>query len=129
MIRALAGLSLGVAIALLTANPAAAVCNEQSSADRADCLRGALADADGQLFEALQKLLKSIDKRPIPASGRDEWKGAAVKSHYLWLGYRDAQCDVVMYEWWGGNGALNAVTECLVLLTREQADRIARSAD
>ncbi|MCH8135874.1 MAG: DUF1311 domain-containing protein [Proteobacteria bacterium] len=55
----------------------------------------------------------------IPPKGREEWKRDLDKARYNWVSFRDAECGVILYQWWGsmGGGPGNAILACEVQMT------------
>ena len=80
-----------------------------------------LQPEQAKLNEAYESAYTFIDAQDsIPKDGREEWKRDLDKARYRWLTFRDAECDLIFYQWWCGSGAENAMTACQVQMTTER---------
>ena len=112
---------------MVVANPP--LCSGKSGIERRVCLEDWLNKEEKNLNKAYENAFYYIDEQAhIPLSGRDEWKRALDKARYTWHSFRDSECDVLVYEWWGsmGNGAGNAILVCNIELTLKRVNVISR---
>lgn len=96
-----------------------------SNYDIGQCLIRELAHAERELAGFLDRRRAMIDAASgMPPEQRDQWRRLADQSQEMFLAYRQTECALMRYEWWGGSGASNAVGFCRLELTRERIRRI-----
>jgi uncharacterized protein YecT (DUF1311 family) len=76
--------------------------------------------ADLQLNEAYRAVVASIDKADVPPEARAKWHNALVEAQRHWIAFRDAECALTGYEWYGGTGRAGAETTCMTQLTKSR---------
>ena len=114
-----------LSVVATNANASDLLCGDMSGIDRGECLTKLLYAEEAKLNQAYESAHKVIDTQDsIPISGREEWKHDLDKARDSWENYRDAECALVLYQWWGGSGAGNAVTACRAQMTIERTRAI-----
>lgn len=85
--------------------------------------------ADRRLNLAYRAVAASIEKTDVPPEARVEWHKALVDAQRRWVAFRDAECDLTGYEWYGGTGRQAAMTTCMTALTDERTKALRLHAD
>lgn len=114
-------LALGMPVAD-AAEPKVDCSNARSTAEMNHCTGLELQAADRDLNRVYQRAIakrrKDGDAGPYTF---DAWHAALKASQRAWIKYRDADCDgVVVQDWGGGSGTSSAVNVCRTGLTRHR---------
>jgi uncharacterized protein YecT (DUF1311 family) len=80
--------------------------------------------ADLRLNDAYRAVVASIDKADVPPEARAKWHNALVEVQRRWIAFRDAECALTGYEWYGGTGRAGAETTCLTQLTKSRIEAL-----
>jgi uncharacterized protein YecT (DUF1311 family) len=123
---------LAVIVALASAAPVVAgddgdipgCAGASSNVEWDACSYAALEAADDELDALWPKVLASIEARrdDMPGDAIRDWKAAIVAAQNAWISFKENDCNMVEYEWWGGSGASLAQIGCVYHRT---ADRVA----
>ena len=100
-----------------------------STPEVALCANDAYEAADKQLNAAYRAATAAIDKADVPPDGRRDWRKALVEAQRRWIAYRDAECELVGFEWYGGTGRSGAMLDCARELTEARTKALKRHAD
>ncbi|KQP10125.1 hypothetical protein ASF28_02920 [Methylobacterium sp. Leaf99] len=100
-----------------------------STPDATLCINDAYEVADKLLNEAYRAVMASIDKGDTAPEVRKDWRKALVEAQRRWVAYRDAECEVTGFEWYGGTGRSGAVLDCARALTEARAKALKLHAD
>jgi uncharacterized protein YecT (DUF1311 family) len=80
--------------------------------------------ADLRLNEAYRAVVSTIDKADVPPEARAKWHDALVDAQRRWIAFRDAECALTGYEWYGGTGRAGAETICMTQLTKSRIEAL-----
>jgi uncharacterized protein YecT (DUF1311 family) len=80
--------------------------------------------ADLRLNEVYRAVVASIDKADVPSEARAKWHNALVEAQRRWTAFRDAECALTGYEWYGGTGRAGAETTCMTQLTKGRIEAL-----
>ena len=132
------GIRIGTAF-LLTALPGMAAraapepvvdCRKAvSTPEVALCAQRDFEAADAKLNTAYRAVFASIDKSDVPADARADWRKALVEAQRRWIAFRDAECTVTGFEWYGGTGRSTAELGCQRELTDARTKQLRVHAD
>lgn len=100
-----------------------------STPDVTICVNDAYEAADKQLNAAYRDATAAIDKTGVPPDARRDWRKALIEAQRRWIAYRDAECELVGFEWYGGTGRSNATLDCARNLTEARTKTLIRHAD
>lgn len=100
-----------------------------STPEIAACAKEAYEAADKRLNDAYRAVLASIEKTDVPPEARTDWRKALVEAQRHWVAFRDAECALTGFEWYGGTGRSGAEIECARQLTEERTKALRRHAD
>jgi uncharacterized protein YecT (DUF1311 family) len=96
-----------------------------SNVEIGQCLVRELRSADAALDQLVRRRLADVDKEGgVPAAQRPQWRQFIRQAQESFLAYRQNECGILAYEWWGGSGASNAQGFCRLELTRERIRRV-----
>nr|USU32940.1 DUF1311 domain-containing protein [Methylobacterium sp. OTU13CASTA1] len=93
------------------------------------CINDAYEAADKLLNEAYRAAMASIDKRDTAPEVRKDWRKAFVEAQRRWIAYRDAECELTGFEWYGGTGRSGAVLDCARALTEARTKTLKQHAN
>lgn len=93
------------------------------------CINDAYEAADKRLNEAYRATMASIGKSGVPAEAQCEWRKGLVEAQRQWIAYRDAECELTGFEWYGGTGRSGAILDCARELTEVRTKALRRHAD
>lgn len=93
------------------------------------CVNDAYEAADKRLNAAYRVTMAAIDKSGVPAEGQREWRRALVEPQRRWIAYRDAECELTGFQWYGGTGRSAAILSCAQVLTEARTKELRRHAD
>ncbi len=124
----LATLTLG----LLTLLPFPAIAEEggvcagaETNVEIGDCVRKAFDKADAELnavWGQVMATFKTVDF--MSAEDVKAWKDELLASQRAWVQFKERDCETIVYEWWGGSGASNAVSFCLLNHTTARTEAL-----
>ena len=100
-----------------------------STPDITMCVNDAYEAADKQLNAAYRAATASIDKTGVPPDAQRDWRKALVEAQRRWIAYRDAECELTGFEWYGGTGRSAATLDCARELTESRTKSLRRHAD
>ncbi len=100
-----------------------------STPDIGVCAQRDFDAADARLNGAYQTLQASIDKSDIPADAKADWRKALVEAQRRWIAFRDAECIVTGFEWYGGSGRSAAELSCKTGLTDARTKQLRAHTD
>jgi uncharacterized protein YecT (DUF1311 family) len=129
---------IGTALLLIVlSSPAARAASEPdvdcrkaaSTPEIALCAQRDYEAADAKLNTAYRAALASIDKADVPADVRADWRKALVEAQRRWIAFRDAECTVTGFEWYGGTGRSTAEFGCQRELTVTRTKQLRAHAD
>jgi uncharacterized protein YecT (DUF1311 family) len=80
--------------------------------------------ADLRLNEVYRAVVACIDKADVPPEARAKWHDALVDAQRRWIAFRDAECALTGYEWYGGTGRAGAETICMTQLTKSRIEAL-----
>ena len=69
-----------------------------------------LRAAEFSLIDAYQAEVAFIDKATVPPDVQAKWHAALVEAQRRWIGFRDAECVLTSYEWYGGLGIVRRLS-------------------
>ncbi len=92
------------------------------------CATRDLRAADLSLNNAYQAEVAFINKAALQPDVRAKWHAALVDAQRRWIGFRDAECGLTGYEWYGGSGRTGAETACLTELTQNRVKALQHHA-
>jgi uncharacterized protein YecT (DUF1311 family) len=132
--------SPALAILVLLIAPGAAVAGQAaeqgidckkavSTPEVAVCASDAYDAADAKLNAAYKVAMASIAKRDLPPDVQKEFRKALVEAQRKWIAYRDAECEVTGYGWYGGTGRSTAIIECSRGLTEARTKALLQHAE
>lgn len=99
--------------------------NASSNVEIGDCTYAAYQKADKALNAFWPKVLASIDAADyMPAADRRTWKETVIAAQRAWVTFKEADCNAVTYEWWGGSGAGVAEATCLYDRTTQRLKQL-----
>jgi len=102
----------------------------QSTVDYGDCLNKLIKDSDGELERLLKSILEKIERADYPeAKQRQDWRNGLSEAQRKWLAFRQEDCGVVRYEYWGGSGTPNFMMLCQLKHTRDRIDHLQERYD
>ena len=93
-----------------------------------ECVSQEYHAVDLRLNETLRSETASIDKTDVPPNVRTKWHDALAEAQRHWVEYRDAECTLTGYEWYGGSGRPGAETTCMIELTKDRIEALLRHA-
>lgn len=111
---------LAVSLVSFSASAQQIKCPDAGGIARTECLEKNQRSANMELERLYVMRLANINSKEndhIPKAELGKWRAEAEKSQQAWLAYRDLECGMIRYEWWGGSGAGGAITECLLRRT------------
>lgn len=100
-----------------------------STPEVALCAQRDFEAADARLNTAYRAALAAIDKTDVPADARADWRRALVEAQRRWIAFRDAECTVTGFEWYGGTGRSTAELGCQRALTEARTKQLRAHAD
>lgn len=108
------------------AQPQTGLCADApSNAEYGACLQAALADAEAELDGVLQDVLARIDAAEFPGrEKRAEWRDSMLAAQASWQIFRNRDCGVMIFEFWGGSGAGSFMTECRIAHTLDRTEAL-----
>jgi uncharacterized protein YecT (DUF1311 family) len=80
--------------------------------------------ADLRLNEAYRAVAAFVDKADVPPEARAKWHNALVEAQRRWIAFRDAECALTGYQWYGGTGRAGAETTCKTQLTNGRIEAL-----
>ena len=99
--------------------------NASSNVEIGNCTYAAYQKADKALNALWPKVLASIDAADyVPPADRKTWKQTVIAAQRAWVTFKEADCNAVTYEWWGGSGAGIAETTCLYDHTTRRLEQL-----
>jgi uncharacterized protein YecT (DUF1311 family) len=81
------------------------------------------------LNEAYRAVVASVDKADVPPEARTKWHNALVEAQRRWIAFRDAECALTGYQWYGGTGRAGAETTCMTQLTNSRTEALQSHAN
>ena len=115
--RVLILLAVGASLSLPSPGIAEeSICAEaQTTIEIGDCVSKAYDKADAELNAVWKKVMATFEANDyMPTKIQKEWKETLLASQRDWIAFKEADCDAVGFEWFGGTGQGNAVTFCLL---------------
>jgi uncharacterized protein YecT (DUF1311 family) len=100
-----------------------------STPDVTLCINDAYEAADKQLNAAYHSAMASIDKGDRSLEVRKDWRKALVEAQRRWIAYRDAECELTGFQWFGGTGRSGAVLDCARVLTEARTKALKQHAN
>lgn len=122
----LAGLALallascigGRAVAQALDAPCASTAN---NVEYKDCLHNLAKEADRKLDALVKAALAKIERADFPdPPQRKAWRSALSAAQRDWKTFRDKDCGVMLYEFWGGSGVGGFISLCRLKHTRDR---------
>ena len=92
------------------------------------CATWDLRIADLNLNDAYLAEVAAIDKAVVPLNVREKWHDALVEAQRRWIAFRDAECALTGYEWYGGSGRAGVETTCLTEMTKSRIEALQHHA-
>lgn len=93
------------------------------------CAADALEAADKRLNVAYRAATAAIVKTGVPPDAQHKWLKALVEAQRRWISYRDAECELTGFEWYGGTGRSWAMVTCARELTEARTKALERHTD
>ena len=81
------------------------------------CAQKDLEAADTRLNAAYRAAQAAIAGTDVPDAVRAEWRKALIEAQRRWIAFRDGECAVTGFEWYGGTGRGAAELTCRTQLT------------
>ncbi len=127
----LRGAAVAVALmpGLARAEPAIDCRKAMATPEVAWCAQKDFEAADARLNAAYRAAQASIARRDVPEEARAEWRKALIEAQRRWIAFRDGECAVTGFEWYGGTGRTAAELTCQTELTDARTKQLRAHAD
>jgi uncharacterized protein YecT (DUF1311 family) len=114
--RVLMSMTIGLLVTAAAFAEDQPICPDaQTTIEIGECVSKEYDKADAELNAVWKKVMASFKKNDyLPAEAVKEWKDTMLAAQRDWIAFKEADCDAVGFEWYGGTGQGNAITFCLL---------------